>query len=106
MAKFIIMYNIFLEDRVRFKKSDGTYQEGLVQDISQLPDVFVEGFENGEYKRWRQGIDSLELIYSKTDLSGKTSEVKFDSGEGIEFIHGEDFSEHITYDINRKIILK
>ena len=46
MGKFIIEYNIFLGDTVRFELSDGIYQMGIVQDISQLPDVFVEGFNS------------------------------------------------------------
>lgn len=91
MAKFVIEYNIHLGDIVRFKQYE-VWQEGIVQDISQLPDVFVEGADNatGLYNRWRIGIDSLELIYSEHDDSGKWSSVEIDDNENVEFVHKGD----------------
>jgi len=88
MAKFIKEYNIQLGDVVRFEQ-DGMYQEGIVQDISQLPDVFVEGFDNktGEYKRWRKDIERIEWIYSKSDNCGQWSRMEFDDDENMEFVH-------------------
>lgn len=91
MARFIKEYNIHLADAVRFEQ-DGMYQEGIVQDISQLPDVFVEGFDNktGEYKHWRKDIERIEWIYSKSDDYGQGSRVEFDDGENVEFVHKGD----------------
>ena len=91
MAKFIKEYNIHLGDVVRFEQ-DGIYQEGIVQDISQLPDVFVEGFDNKtrEYKRWRKDIERIEWIDSKSDNYGRRSWVEFDDAENVEFVHRGD----------------
>ena len=88
MARFIKGYNIHLGDVVRFEQ-DGMYQEGTVQDISQLPDVFVEGFDNKteEYKRWRKDIERIEWMDSKSDDYGRWSRVEFDDGENMEFVH-------------------
>lgn len=106
MAKFVIGYNIYLGDRVRFTLSNGLSQEGIVQDISQLPDVFVEGndMETGEYKRWRKGIDSLKLIYSEHDDAGEWCDCEIGDNEGVEFVHGEDFRERIVYNSKREVI--
>ena len=105
MAKFIIEYNIHLGDVVRFKQYE-VWQEGVVQDISQLPDVFVEGTDNatGMYKRWRRGIDSLELVHSEHDDAGEWSSVEIGDNEGVEFVHGEDFNERIVYNSKREVI--
>lgn len=91
MAKFIKEYNIHLGDVVRFEQ-DGIYQKGIVQDISQLPDVFIETFDNktGEYKRWRKDIERVEYMYSKSDNYGICSWVEFDDGENVEFVHKGD----------------
>lgn len=109
MAKFAVEYEIHLGDIVRFEKSDGTSQQGVVQDVSQIPDIFVEGFDGGEYKRWRLGIDSLEVLYSKGDLSGKSTRVEIGSKEPVEFVHKGDvgtkeFDELIYTDIERKVM--
>lgn len=110
MAKFIKEYNIHLGDAVRFEQ-DGIYQEGIVQDISQLPDVFVEGFDNKtrEYKRWRKDIERIEWIYSKSNDYGQGSWVEFDDGENVEFVHKGDVGtpefneiEYIAHLVNRK----
>ena len=111
MARFIKEYNIHLCDVVRFEQ-DGIYQEGIVQDISQLPDVFVEGFDNktGEYKRWRKDIERNEWMISKSDNYGICSRVEFDDGEIVEFVHKGDvgtpeFSEieYIAHNTNNFI---
>ena len=86
MAKYIIEYNIHIEDQVRFLKDNEMYQYGVVQDISQLPDVFVEGFELGEYKRWRIGIDNLEFI--DIDDFGRSIKACYENNEHVEFVHG------------------
>lgn len=106
MAKFIIEYNIFLGDAVRFELYDGFYQMGIVQDISQLPDVFIEGYNSdGVYTRWRRGVDSLEVI-DGNDFSGKNTWVEIEPSEGVEFVHGEDFNERIVYNMDRELIHK
>lgn len=88
MAKFIIEYEIHIGDSVRFHNGDG-YQYGIVQDISQMPDIWIEGFENGKYKRWRREIDSLEIVSSGYG-SGTSTNVKITVGEPIEFVHEGD----------------
>ena len=100
MAKFTIEYNIHLGDKVAFIEhgvtSDGVeYDEiqlGYVQDISQLPDVFVEGFSNrnGKYTRWRKDIKNLDLIHSEHDDSGKSTKLEFEKNEDVEFVHKGD----------------
>ena len=88
MAKYIVEYEIHVGDGVRFRNIDG-YQYGTVQDISQMPDIWVEGFEDGKYKRWCRGIDSLEVISSKHD-SGVSTRVEIMAGEAKEFVHKGD----------------
>lgn len=88
MAKYIIEHEIHVGDSVRFHNKD-EYQFGIVQDISQMPDIWVEGFEDGKYKRWCRGIDSLEIISSEHD-SGTRDKVEIADGEVIYFVHGGD----------------
>lgn len=85
MAKYIIEHEIHVGDRVAFLNGE-EYQYGIVQDISQLPDIWVEGFEDGTYKRWCRGIDSLEIISSEHD-SGVSVKVEIAKGEAKEFVH-------------------
>ena len=87
MAKYIIEYDVRLGDEVRFKKTDETFQYGIVQDVSQLPDVFVEGFDMGEYKRWRIGVDRLDFYNSSRQDAGGWSRVEIDKNENVEFVH-------------------
>ena len=88
MAKYIIEYDVCLGDEVRFKKTDGNFQYGIVQDVSQLPDVFVEGFDEGEYKRWRIGVDRLDFYsYSSRREAGGWSRLEIDRNENVEFVH-------------------
>ena len=71
MAQFKIEYNIYIGDTVIFN-DNGVKRQGTVQDISQIPDIFVEGFnDNNEYTRWKLGIDSLEVVFSEHNDSGK-----------------------------------
>lgn len=88
MAKYIIEYGIHVGDSVRFLNGDG-YQYGIVQDISRMPDIWIEGFEDGKYKRWCRGIDSLEVMHSDFD-SGVITKVEITEGEEIEFVHAGD----------------
>lgn len=88
MAKYIIEHEIHVGDSVRFLNGDG-YQYGIIQDISQLPDIWVEGFEDGKYKRWCRGIDSLEVISSEHD-SGIITKVEIAEGEELDFVHKGD----------------
>lgn len=88
MAKYIIEYEIHVGDSVRFHNGD-KYQFGIVQDISQLPDIWVEGFEDGKYKRWYRGIDSLKVISSEHD-SGTRDAGEFEEHEVFEFVHKGD----------------
>ena len=87
MAKFIVTYDVCVGDIVTIHTNDGSYQNGVVQDISQLPDVFVEGFADGKYTRWRVGVESLEFNHSREE-SGVTTKIKFGEDESVEFVHG------------------
>lgn len=87
MAKYIIEHEIHVGDAVAFETDPSKpYQYGIVQDISQLPDIWVEGFEDGKYKRWCRGIDSLEIISSEYD-SGVRDKVEVAKGEIKDFVH-------------------
>ena len=87
MAKYIIEYDVCLGDEVRFKRTDGIFQYGIVQDVSQLPDVFVEGFDLGEYKRWRIGVDKLDFYNSSRKNAGGWGRVEIPRNENVEFVH-------------------
>ena len=82
MAKFIIEYEVNLGDRVWFTVN-GEKRLGTVQDVSQMPDVFIEGFDQGEYKRWRVGVDSIEGL----DVTIQSSRVEIETQEPVEFVH-------------------
>lgn len=88
MAKYIVECEIHVGDSVRFLNGD-RYQYGIVQDISHIPDIWVEGFEHGKYKRWCRGIDSLEVISSEYD-SGMSTTVEIIEGEVLDFVHKGD----------------
>lgn len=107
MAKFIIEHEIHVGDSVRFLNGDG-YQYGIVQDISQIPDIWVEGFEDCKYKRWCRGINSLDVISSEYD-SGIITKVEITEGEELDFVHKGDvgtpeFNELIYSHFQQKTI--
>ena len=87
MAKYIIEYDVRLGDDVRFKRTDGFFQYGVVQDVSQLPDVFVEGFDMGEYKRWRIGVGKLDFYNPSRQEEGVCDRVEIPRDENVEFVH-------------------
>ena len=90
MAKYIVEYEIHVGDTVAFETDPSKpCQRGIVQDISHIPDIWVEGFEDGKYKRWCRGIDSLEVMHSDFDSGTKYVNV-VDEGEPIDFVHGGD----------------
>ena len=90
MAKYIVEYEIHVGDAVAFETDPSKpYQRGIVQDISHIPEIWVEGFEDGKYKRWCRGIESLEVISSDHD-SGVSTSVEITDGEAIEFVHKGD----------------
>lgn len=88
MAKYIIEYEIHVGNSVLFHNGD-KYQFGIVQDITQMPDIWVEGFEDGKYKRWCLGLDSLEIISGELD-SGTRVKVEIAKGEAKYFVHKGD----------------
>lgn len=47
MAKFIIEYEYKVGEQVEFTVC-GKRMEGIVQDVSQMPDVYVERWEDGK----------------------------------------------------------
>ena len=92
MAKFSVEYNIHLGDRVCFIDHRDRYQVvqmGIVQDISQIPDIFVEGFQvgTGKYTRWKRDIMHLDMVDSKYDRAGKSYVTEFEKDEEMEFVH-------------------
>lgn len=87
MAKYIIEYDVRVGDEVRFRKTDGVFQYGVVQDVSLLPDVFVEGFDMGEYKRWRMGVDRLDFHNPSRENAGGFGRVEIPRDENVEFVH-------------------
>lgn len=67
-----------------------------MQDVSQIPDIFVEGYnDDNKYTRWKFGIDSLEVVFSDHDDSGKYFSSEIAKEEPIEFVHGENFYDLI-----------
>lgn len=98
MAKFKIEYNIYIGDTVVFN-DNGVKRQGTVQDVSHIPDIFIEGFnDDNEYTRWKLGIDSIEVIFSEHEDSGKYFNSEIAKGEPIEFVHGKNFNDLIyTY---------
>lgn len=87
MATFKLEYTYYIGDIVDFKVN-GVQHRGIVECVSELPDIFVECTDDGTYKRYRVGIDSLELVFSEHDNSGIWSNGAFDIGEKIEFVRG------------------
>lgn len=103
MASFIVKYNIYIGDTVAFN-DDGIRRQGIVQDISHISDIFVEGYNNkNEYTRWKLGINSLEVIYSDHEDAGKWFDFEIGKKEPVEFVHGKNFYDLIY---KYKIIVK
>ena len=86
MAKFIIEYDVRIGDSVRFEGPDGQLIYGVVQDVSQLPEVSVESMDDGEYKRHRLSIDKLDFSSAASYDAGRSSKCYFDDDEPVEFI--------------------
>lgn len=109
MAKFTVEYNIHVGDRVSFIEhgvtGDGImYDEvqfGTVQDISQLPDVFVEGFRNSDnqYTRWKKDVCNLHFHYSEHDDAGKWTNTEIGKDEYVEFVHKGNPNTKEFYDL-------
>lgn len=92
MARLVVEYDVCPGDAVRFgMPGDGTVHEGVVQDISQLPDVFVEGWDaDGRCTRWRVGVDTLDFTPCVRWDAGRSCRTVFREDEPVEFVHGED----------------
>lgn len=88
MAKYIIEYNIHIGDRAWFD-NNGIRMLGTVQDISQLPDVWLEGYDQGEYKRWCRGINSIDIDFSDHDTYGKYEWADYEKHESVEFVYDD-----------------
>lgn len=92
MAKFFVEYTIHLGDKVSFIVHRNGYeyvQFGIVQDISQMPDIFVEGFDNEtrRYTRWKRDIMNLTMVDSNYKDAGKSHKWEFEENEELEFVH-------------------
>ena len=94
MARFVITHEIRIGDYVKFSQGrpgiDRRQLTGIVQDITEMPDIWVEGFDEGCYKRWRIGIDKLEVICSDNE-SGTYTECIYDKDEPVAFVHAGEF---------------
>ena len=104
MAKFIVEYNIHVGDKVSFiihHVDHDEVQMGTVQDISQIPDVFVEGFRNSDhqYTRWKKDIRNLHFHYSICEEYGPSFKIEFEKKEPLEFVHKGDVDTKEFYDI-------
>lgn len=104
MAKFTVVHTIHVGDRVSFIDHHGDHDEvqmGIVQDISQLPDVFVEGFCNSDnrYTRWRKDIDNLTIHDSEYEDYGRHYTSEFEKDERVEFIHDGDVGTREFYNL-------
>jgi hypothetical protein len=86
MAKFIIEYDVRIGDSVRFEDPDGQMIYGVVQDVSQLPDVSVESMADGVYKRYRLGVDKLDFSPAVRYDVCKNAKCYFGDDEPVEFI--------------------
>lgn len=117
MAKFSIEYTIHLGDRVCFNVRDDEHmcdriQTGTVQDISHLPDVFVEGFDilrGGKYTRWKKDIGKLDILASNYEDAGTNTSMNFGDDEEVEFVHKGDIGtkefDEIEY-VNHKNLVR
>ena len=91
MAKFIIEYDVNVGDRVSVYFRGGVY-DGFVQDVTQMPDVFVEFVdESGIYRRIRVGVDSL--TGTGIDKNFESSRVEIWDDEYVEMLHGGNLGE-------------
>ena len=109
MAKFTVEYTVHVGDKVSFIEhgvtADGMMydevQMGTVQDISQLPDVFVEGFRNSDhqYTRWKKDICKLHFKHSEYEEYGPSFKIEFEKNEPLEFVHKGDVDTKEFYDI-------
>lgn len=89
MAKFIIEYDVNVGDRVSVF-FQGNVFEGFVQDVSQMPDVFVEFVDySGVYRRMRVGVDTLTGL----DKNFLSSRVEIGDDEYVEMLHGGNVGE-------------
>ena len=90
MAKFTKTYNIELGDRVEFKRSnDAIIERGVVQDISDFPDIWVEtGEPNTIYPEYKRYKIPVYLITNNIDnCYWRISDVKFKKDEPLEFVY-------------------
>lgn len=90
MARFVITHEIHVGDLVKFSQGrpgvDWRQLTGIVQDITEMLDIWVEGLDEGCYKRWRIGIDKLEVMCSDNE-SGIYYECAYDKDEPVAFVH-------------------
>ena len=90
MAVYREEWRIYVGDLVAFEDSEGVRKYGRVQDISHLPDVWVELVDGGIYKRYCMGVNKFEVIDSEYDDSGRWSSGEIGKDEVVEFIHKGD----------------
>lgn len=99
MAKFTKTYNIELGDRVEFKRNnDAIIERGVVQDISDFPDIWVEiGVPNTIYPEYKRYKIPVYLITNNIDnCDWFISDVKFKKDEPLEFVYNNICEREIT----------
>lgn len=101
MATFKIEWTYYVEDVVSFIDCEGKRHIGVVQSVHDLPDIWVECWDDGTYRRYRLGIDSICLENSEHEDSGSRSKTTYGKSEKIEFVHKGEFGtkefEEISY---------
>lgn len=102
MAKFEVTYNVQVGDLVRFRTLSKGIEEGRVQCISELPDVFVEVNPpyDTEYKRYRIGVDMIIFNYTRDDW--KELDYSFEDDEPIEFVYDDHYQRVVTSRYSKK----
>ena len=101
--RFTINYTYHLGDVVEFTVNGQTHV-GKIQNLNEIPDVWVESTDDGTYRRYRLDVTGLKLAFSSYDDSGISYDVEYDKGEPLEFVHKGEYptSEYNEIEITLK----
>ena len=91
MAIFKVEYRYYVGDVVDFEVCDVLHR-GVIQSVHDIPDVWIECTDDGTYRRYRIGINSIKKVWwSEHDDYGVRYESSWGDDEHIEFVHKGDF---------------
>lgn len=91
MAIFKVEYRYYVGDVVDFEVGDVLHR-GVIQSVHDIPDVWVECTDDGTYRLYKIGINSIKMVwYSEHDDSGVRYESSWGDDEHIEFVHKGNF---------------